>query len=141
MTRVLEQCVACLQPAGRFCFTTLVEGSMSELGDAWRGVDGDVHVNRFLSESALAASCHGSGFIVENWQLVDCVEQFDSLRELLNSIKGIGAHNMNSGRPRGLMGKSKYAKFVQAYEQQRNSADKLPLTYRVLYAELAVAGT
>ena len=47
-------------------------------------------------------------------------------------MKGIGARNVLPGRSRGLMGKSRWASMVEAYEKFR-WIGRLPATYEVVY--------
>lgn len=116
--------------------TTLVDGSLRELKQAWSAVDAAVHVNRFDLESTLKNSVEQAGLTIEYWSVEETTECFDELAELVRSVKGVGAHNMNSDRPKGLMGKQRYRKFVSAYQAQKNQHGQLPLSYRVLYTVL-----
>lgn len=47
------------RPGGAILFSTLAQGSLHELGDAWQQVDGERHVNDFLPLAAVAATCAG----------------------------------------------------------------------------------
>jgi malonyl-CoA O-methyltransferase len=116
--------------------TTLVDGSLSELKEAWSSVDDAVHVNEFESEAALKDSCEKSGLKFQQWLVEDDMQTFSSIRDLIRSVKDIGAHNMHPGRPKGLMGKNKYRQFVSAYNTLRTEEGAWPLTYRVLYMVL-----
>jgi len=57
---------------------------------------------------------------------------YADLKTLMADLKGIGAHNAATTRPRGLFGKSAWARLEQAYESQR-AAGRLPTTYEVIY--------
>lgn len=60
---------------------------------------------------------------------------FADLRELTRSLKDIGAHNLNPGRPDGLTGRARIRALVEAYEQFRQP-EGLPAAYQVVYGIL-----
>lgn len=122
---------------GSVIFTTLLDGSLYELKQAWSSVDAAVHVNPFDQPERLKEAIEQSGFVIGRWDINDEVQGFDTLAELIRSVKDIGAHNMNANRPKGLMGKNRFRRFTDAYEAQRPTQGQLPLTYRVLYAVLS----
>ncbi|PKM31519.1 MAG: malonyl-[acyl-carrier protein] O-methyltransferase BioC, partial [Gammaproteobacteria bacterium HGW-Gammaproteobacteria-12] len=51
------------------------------------------------------------------------------------SLKDLGAHNLNPGRPGGLTGRSRIRALIEAYECFRQPQG-LPATYQVLYGVL-----
>ena len=125
-----------LVDGGTAVLTTLVDGSLFELKQAWSNVDDAVHVNVFDNELKVKASCEQSGLKLQQWLVEDDVQTFLTLQDLIQSVKNIGAHNMHPNRPKGLMGKNKYRQFVNAYSALQTSEGELPLTYRVLYMVL-----
>lgn len=125
-----------LVEGGSAAVTTLIDGSLGELKQAWARVDDAVHVNTFAAEDAVQASCLQAGLSISDWQVQDEVQYFDSIAALIRSVKDIGAHNMHPDRPKGLMGKNKYQKFVAALERQKTTQGYFPLSYRVLYIVL-----
>jgi malonyl-CoA O-methyltransferase len=58
-----------------------------------------------------------------------------SLRDVLGSIKDIGAHNINAGRARGLTGRRQLLALQQTYETFRSDG-LLPVSYHVIFCEL-----
>ena len=99
-------------------------------------VDAGVHVNRFESSSKLQQSYEQAGLVLDNCDVVDQIQYFDDLKGLLESVKKIGAHNINPQRAHGLLGKNKYKRFSKAYESFKTKKNQYPLTYRVIYLEL-----
>jgi malonyl-CoA O-methyltransferase len=136
LEKVFQDIADSLSVGGVAVLTTLVDGSLSELKEAWSSVDDAVHVNEFESEAALKDSCEKSGLKFQQWLVEDDMQTFSSIRDLIRSVKDIGAHNMHPGRPKGLMGKNKYRQFVSAYNTLRTEEGAWPLTYRVLYMVL-----
>jgi len=131
-----NECARTLVIGGKAFLSTLIQGTLFELKYAWSMVDTGVHVNRFESLSKLQQGYEHAGLFLDNCYEVDEVQYFDDLRDLLKSVKKIGAHNMNPQRAQGLLGKNKYKRFSEAYEGFKTNKNQYPLTYRVVYLEL-----
>ncbi len=132
---VLREARRVLQPGGMLAFSSLCVGTLQELRDSWQAVDGFVHVNRFRRFSDYQHLCAASGLKVHSLQRRAEVLHFADLRELTRSLKDIGAHNLNPGRPDGLTGRARIRALVEAYEQFRQP-EGLPATYQVVYGIL-----
>lgn len=124
-----------LKPGGRFVFSTLLDGTLCELKTAWAQVDDAQHVNDFATEQDWHAAITEAGFSGGVWLQNPFVREFDDVLASLRELKALGAHNVNNGRPKAMMGKAKFASFVNAYEQARRD-NKIPATYQVLYGVL-----
>ena len=139
MPGMFDEAWRVLAPGGKMIFSTLGPATLHELKSAWNQVDNYVHVNRFAGLNQVVRSARQAGF--------DCVtaEQqlqmnYRSLRELIHSLKAIGAHNVNSGRPGGLTGRQKIGRLKLAYEKFRRRDGLLPATYQVFYLVLTKPG-
>ncbi|MGY2400468.1 malonyl-ACP O-methyltransferase BioC [Pseudomonas sp. SDO5271_S396] len=132
---VLSEAFRVLQPGGVMAFASLCVGTLGELRDSWRAVDGLVHVNRFRTFEAYRQLCAASGLRVVNLERQPHVLHYPDVRSLTHELKALGAHNLNPGRPGGLTGRARIAALVQAYERFRQ-AEGLPATYQVVYAVL-----
>ena len=125
-----------LTPGGRFVFSTLGPKTLWELRQAWQAVDNYVHVNRFCEQALLISAAEQGGFSATVFDEQFEVLEYARLKDLTRELKHLGAHNVNSGRPKGLTGKKRMQQFIQAYEQQRNAKGKLPATYQVWYGAI-----
>lgn len=134
---VFSEIARVLVADGRATIATLGPDTLFELRSAWAVVDGAVHVNRFQTREQIEAALAVSGLRVEAWDQEMVVQEYTELRELTRELKAIGAHNVNSGRPTGLTGRSRLLAFSAAYEEQRNKSGYLPATYQVWYLTLA----
>lgn len=121
-----------LKPGGTLIFSTLSKGTLRELGDAWKQVNGFRHVNNFNSKGTIQESLLAAGLTCERLQQETHTLHYKTYSELAHELKALGAHNVNQGRPTGLTGRSQLAQLVRAYEAYRTSKG-LPLTYEVLY--------
>ncbi len=123
-----------LKPGGVFYFSTLVDGTLAELKQAWSKVDDYVHVNDFTSQCYWQDCIEASSLSIEYWQPQTITLHYDCLSQLTSELKAIGAHNVNSRRPEGLVGRAKIKTLKAAYEVYRDSRGKLPASYQVLYS-------
>lgn len=121
-----------LKPGALLAFATLGPRTLWELRDAWSRVDDFVHVNGFESRHRLRAALAGR-FEIERFESEEICLQYPDLRGLTDELKGIGAHNVNPGRNRGLSGRQRVKAFREAYEGFRNGEGLLPATYEVYY--------
>ncbi|WP_339489508.1 malonyl-ACP O-methyltransferase BioC [Pseudomonas sp. EL_65y_Pfl2_R95] len=132
---VLAEAQRVLRPGGVLAFSSLCVGTLQELRDSWRAVDGFVHVNRFRHFSDYQALCAASGLQVVSLETRPEVLYYPDLRSLTHELKALGAHNLNAGRPNGLTGRARMRALVEAYEHERQ-AQGLPATYQVVYGVL-----
>ncbi|NUU33967.1 malonyl-ACP O-methyltransferase BioC [Pseudomonas sp. C2B4] len=130
---VLSEAHRVLKPGGMFAFASLCVGTLSELRDSWRQVDGMVHVNRFREFAVYQQLCAASGLRAISLQTRPHVLYYPDVRSLTHELKALGAHNLNPGRPGGLTGRARIMGLIEAYEQFRQ-AQGLPATYQVVYA-------
>lgn len=133
--RVLSEAHRVLKPGGILAFASLCVGTLSELRDSWRAVDGQVHVNRFRELGTYQQLCADSPLRVLNVQSQPHVLYYAQLRQLTHELKSLGAHNLNPGRPAGLTGRARLQALVSAYEHYRQPKG-LPATYQVVYGIL-----
>ncbi len=107
-----------LRPGGRLLLSTFVSGTLEELRLAWSRVDDYTHVNRFIALDTLEACVAAAGF--HSWRVwAQPVRlEYPSPMALFHELRGIGAHNVTSGRPRYLMGKGRLKALLQAYPRE-----------------------
>ena len=133
--RVLSEAQRVLRPGGVLAFSSLCVGTLQELRDSWLAVDGFVHVNRFRRFEDYQQMCAASGLQSLTLQRQAEVLHFPDLRSLTDSLRDLGAHNLNPGRPGGLTGRSRIRALIEAYERFRQPQG-LPATYQVMYGVL-----
>lgn len=119
-----------LRPGALVAFSTLEEGSLGELQQAWTRLDGTRHTNHFLPYEVIAQACRG--YQATLWQETATLH-FPDLLALLHSLKGIGATWLHEGRARGLLSRTRLAALAGAYPA---TPAGLPLSYRLVYGVL-----
>lgn len=121
-----------LKPGGLLMFSTFGPDTLKELRAAWSAADGHTHVSRF-------PDMHDLGDALVRVKFADPVMDVDrmtltyaSVSELMSDLKVLGAHNVTTGRHRGLTGKGRIRAMTGAYEAFREGG-LLPASYEVVY--------
>lgn len=130
--RAFAELARILKPGGLLAFATLGPGSLVELGQAFAGVDGYRHVNRFVAPEILQAGLAQAGFEALTMQREDIVVPYAEVREVLVELKAIGARRVLEQGVPGLMGKGRWQRALLNYENLRRDG-VLPATYDVIY--------
>lgn len=127
---VLQQAYKTLKPGGYLLLSTLADGTLSELKQAWASVDQHQHVNEFETADSLEEAVEKSGFNVHQLSLHSEFDFYDTVRGLTDSLKRIGAHNITSGRSKALTSPGTVKRFRTALEAYRTEQG-LPASYQV----------
>jgi malonyl-CoA O-methyltransferase len=128
-----------LKPGGLLMFSTFGPDTLRELRQAWSEVDHTPHVSPFLDMHDIGDMLMKSRFAEPVMDAEYITMTYRNARELMRDIKGIGAHNAMEGRHRGLTGKQRMERFIQAYEQFRSNG-RLPSTWEVVYGHAWAPG-
>jgi malonyl-CoA O-methyltransferase len=121
-----------LAPGGLLMFTTFGPDTLRELRASWEAADGYSHVNRFIDMHDV-----GDALVRTRWAepVMDAERitvTYREARTLMKDLKHLGAHNITAGRPRGLTGRRRLQRMLQAYEAYRRDG-VLPASYEVVY--------
>lgn len=122
-----------LKPGGTLAFTSLGSKTLDELKQSWAEVDDYVHVNHFMDAQNWHQAFSQAGLCFNHFEVDDPQLEYRDLRHLTDELKGIGAHNLNSGQNRGLTSPEQVRALIQAYEKYRNGNGQLPATWEVIY--------
>ncbi|RLM25758.1 malonyl-[acyl-carrier protein] O-methyltransferase BioC [Brenneria alni] len=127
LPRALAELHRVTRSGGVIAFSTLAEGSLLELAQAWQRLDGSRRVNRFLPVSAIEAACQPYRYQLHQECVTRC---FPDVLALLRSLKGIGATWLHQGRKPGLLSRARLNALSSVYPQQRGG---YPLSYQLIY--------
>ncbi|MCH1920982.1 malonyl-ACP O-methyltransferase BioC [Shewanella sp. A3A] len=124
MSLVAHEAYRVLRPQGQLLIALVVAGSLPELDDL------ALNKRQFIDEHQLQAA-----FAALPWQQLHCETirhqcHFADLRQLLYSIKGVGASL--TAQQQGLKGKQHWLA-LQARAEALRQAAGIPLSYRVAY--------
>lgn len=135
LAQVLREVNRVMAQDGCLMFSTLGPDTFKELVSAWAVVDKHAHANSFMDMhdwgDALLAECFLDPVVDQEL----LTAHYDSLTQLLTSLKRQGVRNINPSRNPGLTGRQALAALDVAYEQLRTPNQKYPLTYEVVYGQ------
>ncbi len=132
LEQVFAEAKRILKPGGLFMFTSFGPDSLKELRSCWGKLDSDTHVSAFYDMHDLGDAMLRHGFLDPVMDIERITSYYDSVKELMVELKMIGASNVTSGRPRGLLNKSKWKALQENYELYRSDKG-LPASYEIVY--------
>jgi malonyl-CoA O-methyltransferase len=123
-----------LAPGGLVLIASFGPQTLHELRTAFAAADDGEHVSRFAPIQTVGDALLASGFrdpvLDTDWFTLT----YRDARDLMRELRAIGAGNALHARPRGLTGKAKMQRVLQAYEDLRRDG-MLPASYEVIYAQ------
>jgi malonyl-CoA O-methyltransferase len=132
LPRVFSECQRVLQPGGLLTFTTFGPDTLKELRHAFAGNGGGVHVNRFYDMHDVGDMLVQAGFADPVMDMEQLTLTYADVETLMRELKAIGAHNVATGRNRGLTGRRALDNLRRRYEELRRDG-RLPATFEVVY--------
>jgi len=135
VSTALQQVYRVLKPGSRGVLALLNEGALTELNQCWLKVDLQRHVNLYDSHNTLVQQALDVGFDVEAEEK-NYVTYHQDLRQLLGSIKAIGANVVTENANHAPMSKTMLQQLMAEYETLRKANGKLPLSYQVTFLRL-----
>ena len=129
---VFAEFLRVLSVGGLLVFTTLGPDTLKELRDAFMGIDRATHVNRFIDMHDLGDMLVETGFADPVMDAEIITLTYGDVLSMMREIKAVGEHNATLGRPRGMMGRSRWERMLDAMERFRRNG-RLPATCEVVY--------
>jgi malonyl-CoA O-methyltransferase len=123
-----------LRPKGLVLFSTFGPETLCELRHAFAEVDATPHVSRFLDIHQIGDALLAAGFRDPVLERDTFTLTYTDVLGLMRELRAIGATNADTARARGLTGKARFERVIEAYESFR-SEGRLPATYEVVYAQ------
>ncbi len=128
---VFREIRSLLKPDGVMIFSTLGENSMKEFRTAWAFTN-KTETHKFYDIRKYGDALMTVGFDDPVLSVDTMVMKYDSIKQVSNSIKKVGASNVHKKRNKNLTSKQDWNQFKKNYEKFE-TAGKLPLTYEVIY--------
>jgi len=115
-------------------FSTLLEGSLFELKNAWKSIDDEQHVNQFLTLSEVEKGIKKAGFTKVRLVTETRVKKFSNVIAIMKALKGIGANHVHRDSNNTSTNKQLLSRLTQAYQPYLDEDGQYNLTYQVCYA-------
>jgi malonyl-CoA O-methyltransferase len=132
LRKTFSECQRVLNKGGLLAFSTFGPDTLKELRDAWAAADEAVHVNSFVDIETIENLLKANGFEIHSLYAENVVLHYDDSKAVMRGVKGMGAHNINPGRHKGMTGVGRFKKVQARYEAMREEQG-LPATYQAIY--------
>lgn len=132
----LKQLKNSLKEGGKCYLSTLINGSLNELTQAWKHVDSNPHTNSFISLQDVKDIVNQCNFSSINITTETRVLQYENVIEVMRALKGIGANHVHGYQASQFSGRQILKSLQHGYRPFMNKNGLLNLTYQVCYIEV-----
>ena len=126
-----------LKKQGTLNFSTFGPDTLKELKFSWSQVDSYQHVNDFYSIIDLTGFLQLAGFREVKIESKIYHSKYSTVLELMRELKGIGAHNVLSGRNKKITSKTDMQNMISAYEKSTEN-NSITATYEIIFVTASV---
>lgn len=130
--RVFAEWRRVLRVEGLLMFSCFGPDTFRELRTAFAAVDEQPHTLPFVDMHDLGDMLVHAGFATPVMDMETITVTYDSLGKLLADARAWGGNPLSTRR-RGLLGRGKWKRVIDALEQGRGADGKLSLTFEVVY--------
>ncbi len=131
--RVFAEIRRVLKPDGVVLFSSFGPDTLKELRASWRAVDELPHVHVFMDMHDIGDLIVRAGLQEPVMSREEITLTYADVFAVMRDLKYIGASNALQSRSRGLMGRGKLRRLVDAYGEWQLPDGQLPATYEVVY--------
>ncbi|MCL9782336.1 malonyl-ACP O-methyltransferase BioC [Vibrio sp. S4M6] len=128
--REIKRVIKSNEHRGSAFFSTLLDGSLSELKHAWASIDSYQHVNDFITSNQVKIALAQARCAEYELDCPTVTLWYQSAFELMRDLKGIGANHV-VGRSQGLTSRKTFMQVEHAYQVFKNQFGLLPASYQV----------
>jgi len=130
-----------LRPSGRFSFALFGERTLFELRESYKSAVSTAgrafpdRTHKFVSRENVLDMLRVAGFQTVSAESEIEVEVHGEVKELIRSLKGIGAGSASGSTPGGLSGRRVIEGMIQVYNDRFSVPGGVPATYEVIYGK------
>lgn len=135
LQKAMSEAYRVLKPGGMVTVNTVVEGTFSSFIKSWNAVDDLQHTHSFKSAERVQTEVGSIRWNRAEFKLEEHTQYFADVRQLIGSIKGVGANYVRRVDSAGLMTRNRLQQLENAFENRR-TAQGLPLEWLVLSVKL-----
>ena len=121
-----------VRPGGLVLFASFGPDTLKELRAAWASVDRRPHVSQFPDLQQMGDWLLASGFRDPVMSGEHLLATYADPMDLMRELKGLGAHNSDTQRARGLTGKQALQRMRAAYRSFYQQG-RAPATWEIVY--------
>lgn len=132
----LQQLKNSLKLGGKLYFSTLLDGSLFELAQAWKAVDQHPHINSFLRLETIKKKLQECGFSNLSIHTETRILHYENVLAVMRALKGVGANHVHGQQASPTTGRKLLSLLEQGYAPFANEQGQLNLTYQVCYVEI-----
>jgi len=146
LEQVFAECARVLEPGGVVAFALFGEQTLWQLREAFQlareksAVSAPDYFHDFPSLREVEQALRNGGFKQILCQSEEERDYHPDLRELLVSLKQIGAQNASRRRPRGLFPRKVMLEMATLYGERFSDSNGLPASYEVIYGVARIPG-
>ena len=129
----LQQTNQALNNGGNLCFSTLLDGSLFELQQAWKSVDSAVHVNHFLTKEQVLIAVKLAGYQRVNIFTETRIKKYTDVISVLKALKGIGANHVHDRDTKQTSNRQLLKQLELGYQPFKDQDGYYNLSYQVCY--------
>ncbi len=135
--RLFAEARRVLKSSGILVFSTLGPDTLQELRRAWLRTDDSIHVHGFFDVQTLGDLAVRSGLeepVLDVDRITVCYQE---LSGVIRDLRACGATNVARGRRRGLTGRGRWQRFVEALwrDQGEGQRGRLNLTVELILGQ------
>jgi malonyl-CoA O-methyltransferase len=132
LDKLFSECRRVLTPDGLLIFSSLGPDTLKELRFAFSPKDESEHVHEFIDMHDVGDALIRTGFTAPVLETDRLVMTYETMRDVMQDLRGIGAVNQTQNRRRGLSTRKLFEQAEINYETFRIDG-VLPATYEVVY--------
>ncbi|RWR02165.1 biotin biosynthesis protein BioC [[Pantoea] beijingensis] len=132
LQHALNELCRVTRSGGKVLFSTLSAHSLQEVSDAWLQVDGNPHVNSFLSMAQITDACADKQVKLTQQTLT---LHYPDVLSAMRALKGIGATHLHQGRGRGLMTRWRLQQLEKAWSRDEHG---YRLSYHLVFGVISL---
>lgn len=118
---------------GCLLFSTLGPDTFKEMRAAFAKKDNYQHANVFVDMHHIGDQLLAQGFLDPVVDMESITLRYNSIRDLVLSLKAQGVKNIHAQRNKGLTGKTIWQNLEEGWQVADSSEKKFPLSYEVVY--------
>jgi len=135
LQKAMSEAHRVLKPGGVVTVNTVVKGTFDSFIKSWNAVDDLQHTHSFKSTEMVQNEVNSVNWSHSQFLLEEHTQYFATVRELIGSIKGVGANYVRRANNAGLMTRNRLKQLENAFENHR-TLQGLPLEWSVLGIKL-----